>query len=183
MESMLDRGLRASFSQDFGRPEAIHPPVPWPNKREMPSLWVHSLVDWLSELGQNLWRHGVGGGPETIRSFTQRANIVLPEDSLLKLAEAGLHTVLDLLCQDASGVFRWDSNVFDDCPFLRQLGRLPIPGNVTSFLLPGQCWATENDLFPRSAGYVLEYLGQAGPDACVRVWARNMWSSYRCCVQ
>jgi hypothetical protein len=59
--------------------------------------------------------------------------------------------------------------VLADCTFLSQLRTTPVPSPLESVLLPGQCWSTENRLYPRSAGYVFEYLGCVDDEACVRI--------------
>ena len=121
-------------------------------------------------MNQGLWRHGISNSPESVSELCRRLHISLSDASSLALSEAGLNTVLDLLSLNGTGTLEWNELVLGDCTFLSPLRNTPLPPRLESVLLPGQCWSTENRLFPRSAGYVLEYLGCVGDEACVRIW-------------
>jgi hypothetical protein len=169
MEGLLERGLRASASTCYGRPEKIGAPL-CSSRKTRPTLWVNSLVQWLDKVGQGLWRHGASDSPERILDLCNRLQMPLLDDSPSALSEAGLHSVLDLLRLSDVNTPEWNPEVFEDCAFLGPLQRTPVPSPIVSILLPGQCWSTENSFFPRSDGFVLEYLGQADDKACIRVW-------------
>jgi len=152
MSGLLERGLRASSSSLFGSPEALGTPV------SCSSLWVNSLVEWLAESNQQIWRHGSSVTPSLILDTLRDHSLPFPPDAPIRLAEVGLATTTDLLTH-LGGSFVWDASVLMLFPFLRPLRDLP-PPQAPPVLLPGQCWSTANGLFPRTEGYVLEYLGQ-----------------------
>lgn len=184
MIGMLERGVRASYSlptiaQQRVQLLSTRPPRDAEFVKPAPkqSLWVQSITEWLDISGNSLFCHGpqaANTSHETIIQYYASKQLPeLPPNIARHLAESGLHTITDLIyLQHTTQTFEWNKDIFRDIPGLQPLLHTPAPQHLTIPLLQGQCWATDNPIYPASEGYVWEYIGQMAhtEDVNIRVW-------------
>jgi hypothetical protein len=185
MHSMLERGLRATHSlptiaqqklQSKSLTRSIHD-SDFVKPETKQSLWTQSLAEWLALDGRCLYRKGMnssGTAYETILQYYASKSLPeLPHNIARHLAESGLYTITDLTYfQPTTQTMQWNKDIFRDIPGLRPLLHTPPPQHTEIPLLPGQCWATDNSLYPASEGYIWEYIGlmEHTEDANIRLW-------------
>jgi hypothetical protein len=185
MEGLLERGARASNGalsthkltmQPINA--KIQPDSDFRSGCTVQSLWVRSLLEWLHTGDLALHRHGsssVGAPSEPIHEYLARHKLRdISVNGARHLAESGLSTVCDLLCENiTTGTFSWNMDILRDTPMLRTLLQTPPPQFPSTPLLPGQCWASSHPDFSAHEGYVWEYIGKTGSTsdmANVRLW-------------
>lgn len=183
MEGLLERGIRAghelpSIHATKLRPTKAHP-ISDPDfckGRSSQSIWVQSMLEWLQIGNLHVHKHGTistGTATEPVMEFLARHGILAPHtNGARQLAESGIHTVTDLLVwNDNLQSNEWNMDIIRDTTLLRPLLRLPSLHFDTVPLTAGQCWATQNALFPKSDGYIWEYIGLTdGKTANIRIW-------------
>jgi hypothetical protein len=185
MIGMLERGLRATYSLPTAAKQQIQLPPTTRSMRDADfikqaskqSLWTQSVSEWLAIDGRSLYRHGtsaVGTPYESIlQHYISKQLPDLPHNIARHLAESGLYTITDLVyLHHTTQTLQWNNDIFRDIPGIRPLLHTPAPQYSSIPLLPGQCWATDNPIYPASEGYVWEYLGQMAhtENANIRLW-------------
>jgi len=183
MEGLLERGIRAahclpSTHQHILSPQSsTRPPADATfGHKAAPrsSIWIQSLLEWLQVGGMKLIRHGTTATAtpsEPILEYMKRLHLPTPSNGARQLHESALYTTTDLIRLDPSTqMMIWNMDIIRDTYFLRPLLNYSPPQPTLIPLLPGQCWTTDNALFPASDGYIWEYIGQHGAHANIRLW-------------
>ena len=193
MVSMLERGLRATHSLPTGIQQRLQPQDIKRQQRDeefrkqatQQSLWTQSISEWLALDGRSLYRHGppsTDSPYETILQYYNNRQLPdLPSNIARHLAESGVHTITDLVYfHQTSQTFHWNRDIFHDIPRLSPLLHTPAPQYQVVPLLPGQCWATDNPIYPAQEGYIWEYIGQMAftENANIRIWKTSTPGSY-----